>query len=101
MEGAAAPRPPLLLSLPPELLALVLTKVQGGKNALRSACRGLRLAVDASTETLTWARPTTSIGRSLRAAPQVDPVFLRFQLPYGLAACLPRHRTLSPSKCAL
>ena len=70
MEATAA-HAPGLLSLPPELLALVLSKVQGKKSRLRSTCGGLRLAVDACTSTMTWTRPRTLTTRRKTRAPPV------------------------------
>ena len=43
-----------LTQLLPELLALVVAKVEDGKNALRLTCRCLKQAVDATTTQLTW-----------------------------------------------
>ena len=55
-----------LLSLPEDLLALVVSEVQGGKNGLRCTCRSLCLAVNDCTSALAWTRP--EFGRSARAA---------------------------------
>ena len=79
---AAAPHTPALLSLPPELLALVLSKVQGDKNSLRAACRVLRLAVNACTSALTWTRPHVLATRySTRALPVLLPASLSASCP--------------------
>ena len=53
MEGGGVSELPLLLSLPPELLALSASKVQE-KAALRLTCRATRLAVDVACTQLVW-----------------------------------------------
>ena len=61
-------RPPLL-SLPPDLLALVVSLVED-KDALRLTCRALRLSVGTCTTTLTWrgiSNPSAGAGVSLTA----------------------------------
>ena len=58
MEGVSVVVAFPLLSLPEHLLALVVSKVQGGKNGLRTTCRSLRLAVNDCTSALVWTHWT-------------------------------------------
>ena len=52
-EDEPGPVGPTPLSLPPDLLTLIVSKVQA-KDSLRRTCRCLRLTVDACTTLLTW-----------------------------------------------
>ena len=57
VHGFLPPSPPLL-GLPPELLGLILSQVDGGgSGALRLTCSALRQAVDAHSTALTWRGP--------------------------------------------
>ena len=58
------PPKPLLISLPPELLELVVFEVED-RDLLRLTCHALRLVVDALTTQLTWRGPPATIPRSL------------------------------------
>ena len=75
------PAPPALLALPPELRALIFSHVPD-KGACRLACHALRLAANAATQKLSWARsPWPAHGEQDAGTDTLPPASLTAALP--------------------